>query len=216
MRVWWVVLVGALLPGMAPAQSDAARAALDAWLEQQTALDYWQAQVTQRRHFQGLTQALESTGNVWIAQPDRLRWELGEPPQTIAIRNGETLRVHHPLLGETEEFALGGEDLSPAGQQALALLAVGFPVSREAFFADYQLASGRQADHHWLLTLTPRGSGTQRILDRVIIEVVQGSWRLDATEFHFPDGSRMRNAFRDQQTGQAPDPALFTAPSPDS
>lgn len=187
-------------------------AELERWLDRQTEIQHWQAQVSQTRHFKGLSQPLQARGRVWIAQPDRLRWELGEPPQTIAIRDGDTLTVHHPQLGETESFALAGDELSPAGQQAQALLAVGFPVSHDAFFAAYSLLSASEQGDHWQFLLKPRDAGTQRILDEVLLQVRADGWRLDATEFRFPDGSRMRNDFSSQRVGAAADEALFDGP----
>ncbi len=188
-----------------------AQQALDRWLAVQTPLKYWSAKVDQRRELSGIARPLTAPGRVWITQPDRLRWELGEPPRTIAIRKGDELLVHYPRLEQTERYALSGE-VNPAGQQALALLEVGFPSDAETFKRAYKLLSGALSDGAWVLTLEPTAAGSQRLLDQVRLWITAESWQLQATEFAFPDGSRMHNAFSEQDTLSAPDPALYRLP----
>src|SRR6185312_5318655 len=75
-----------------PLASDA-NPELTAWLNSQTNIQTWSAEVIQKRMLKSLTQPLTATGHVWFAAPDRFRWELGDPPETIAVRRPDQLLV---------------------------------------------------------------------------------------------------------------------------
>src|SRR6516162_4191679 len=57
----------------------------DHWFAVQTNLQSWSADFTQTRSLKVLAKPLVATGKVWVA-PSRFCWELGQPPQTIALR----------------------------------------------------------------------------------------------------------------------------------
>ena len=63
---------------------------LSRFLSAQTNLHTWSADLTQIRQLKTLTQPLVSTGHVWFAAPNKFRWEIGSPAQTIAVRARHT------------------------------------------------------------------------------------------------------------------------------
>ena len=65
------------------------------WIAVQTNLQSWSADFTQTRSLKVLAQPLISTGKVWVA-PSRFRWELGQPAQTIALRQPDQLVIIYP------------------------------------------------------------------------------------------------------------------------
>ena len=69
---------------------------LAAWLNAQTNVQTWSASVIQTRALKSLTRPLTATGHVWFAAPNRFRWELGDPPQTIAVRQADQMLVIYP------------------------------------------------------------------------------------------------------------------------
>src|SRR5437667_5010187 len=102
--------------------------ALGAWLISQTNIQTWSAEVIQTRALKSLTQPLTASGHVWFAAPNRFRWELGNPPLTIAVRAPKEMLVIYPRLKRVERYPLEGNQ---AGEwrDALALLEAGFPRS---------------------------------------------------------------------------------------
>src|ERR1051325_874964 len=115
-----------LLFGSLTARSANTNTLLSTWLNAQTNIQTWSADFTQTRALKSLTQPLTATGHVWFAAPNRFRWELGSPAQTIALRVPTELLVIYPRLKRVEHFPLNGMQ---AGQwkDALALLEAGFP-----------------------------------------------------------------------------------------
>src|SRR6266853_1759886 len=101
---------------------------LSSWLGAQTNIQSWSADFIQTRTFKSLTQPLTATGHVWFAEPNRFRWELGRPAQTIAVRATNELLVIYPRLKRVERYPLSGAQTGE-WRDALALLESGFPRS---------------------------------------------------------------------------------------
>src|SRR5439155_15779050 len=98
---------------------------VSSWLGAQTNIQTWSAEVIQTRTLKSLTQPLTATGHVWFAAPNRFRWELGAPPQTIALRQADQMLVVYPRLSRAEKYPLTGDHTGP-WRDTLALLEAGF------------------------------------------------------------------------------------------
>lgn len=209
--------IGALLPiglfillcsSELRAELDSSREFLTAWLDQQKEVRTWSADVVQIRKLKSLARPLKSRGQVWFLQPNRFRWQLGDPPRTIAIRKEDELLIIYPRLKQVERFA-AVDAVDPAWKQALALLEVGFPSDADAFFARYELVSTKRFKKSWRFELRPAADEVRRLLDRVTVEVSKRDFALLATELLFPDGSTMKNVFIHRQLNPTLDETLF-------
>jgi outer membrane lipoprotein-sorting protein len=167
---------------------------MEAWLKRQASLRSWSADVLQTRTLKSLARPLQTPGQVWFMQPNRFRWQLGDPPRTIAIRTQEELAVIYPRLKQVERYP-SSDDLDSSWRQVLALLEVGFPSDTESFRARYDLISGIRSGEIWRFKLRPSDMEAQRLLEQILIEVSAEDFTLLATELIFPDGSTMRNQF---------------------
>ncbi|MBT8339957.1 MAG: outer membrane lipoprotein carrier protein LolA [Desulfatitalea sp.] len=200
---------------MASLQAGAACAAdtnslLDQWLDRQVSINTWSADVAQIRQLKSLTRPLESKGRVWFKQPNRFRWQLGDPPRTIAVRTADALMVIYPLLRQAERYPLN--DVSdPAWRQVLTLLEVGFPSDAATFYARYEVVSAQKRDNALHFELRPSAPAARRLLDAVRLKVAADTFRLLATELIFPDGSTMRNLFSNHQLNPDLSDTLFHA-----
>lgn len=199
------------MPFVARAGPDAAATpepVLDAWLAKQAQVRTWSARIVQTRTLKALARPVTSEGNVWFVQPNRFRWQLGDPPRTVALRTDDELLVLYPKLGQAERYKLG-DGLDPEWRQALALLEVGFPSRREEFYARYEPVSARRSGDHWHFVLLPAAGKARRLIERVEFEVAADDLTLRATQLVFPDGSTMRNEFRDHLLDPEFDPSVF-------
>ena len=113
-----------------------------AWLDAQSKIHTWTADFTQTRRLKSLTQPLTAHGKVSFAEPNRFRWELGNPPQTIAVRAPDELEILYPKLKRVEKFSLNAQQTGP-WREALSLLEAGFPRSRAAIRQRYCRATRR-------------------------------------------------------------------------
>src|SRR5689334_7596200 len=74
------------------------------WLSAQSGLKTWTADFTQTRRLKTLKQPLRSQGHLVFAAPNNFRWQLGDPAQTIAIRNSNEMSVIYPKLKRAEKY----------------------------------------------------------------------------------------------------------------
>jgi len=188
--------------------TDSSREFLNAWMDQQAKIKTWSADVVQIRNLKSLTRPLKSRGQVWFLQPNRFRWQLGDPPRTIAVRRNDELLIIYPRLKQIERFA-GGEDIDPAWKQVLALLELGFPSDSETFFSRYELVRTTRLKKSWKFELRPAAEVARKLLDRVMVQISTHDFTLLATELIFPDGSTMKNQFIHRRLNPDLDEGLF-------
>lgn len=192
----------------AKAGPDSSREFVYAWLGEQAKVRTWSADVVQVRNLKSLARPLKSRGRVWFRLPNRFRWQLGDPPRTIAVRKDDELLVIYPRLKQVERFAAGA-DVDPAWRQALALLEVGFPRDADTFFAQYEIVSTRRLKKSWEFELRPASEMARRLLERVKLKIATSDYSLLATELVFPDGSTMTNQFLHRRLNPDLDESLF-------
>src|SRR6185295_11710688 len=134
--LWLALLLGQCGTGLA---ADA-NVVLDFWFASQTNLHTWSSDFTQTRALKTLTQPLVATGHLWFATPNRFRWEMGSPAQTIAVRNAEEMFVIYPRLKRAEKYPLGG-NTSKEWRDMLSLLDAGFPHDRTELDSRFNVLS---------------------------------------------------------------------------
>lgn len=185
---------------------------LQAWLNQQTNLHTWSAEVIQTRSFKTLAQPLVSTGRVWYARPGQFRWELGRPPLSLAVRHHDELLVIYPRFKRAERYALGAAVPSGAGpwREMLSLLDAGFPERVEDLEQRFRI-TGKSMTHEVLhLALEPKSGAIRKWMTTLRLEIRNTDLALRATELRFADGSALRNEFIAARINPPIDPALFT------
>jgi len=173
-----------------------------------TNLVTWQAKVTQTRHLQALTHPLVSTGRVWFAAPNSFRWELGEPPQSLALRSGNELVVLSPRLRRADRHVLGGAGGGPMNDM-MALLDAGFPRDLPGFRRRFELIGVVSNASSIVLKMQPRESVARRMMPAMALELDPAGQQLRATDLTFADGSRLRNDFSEVLTNAPLSAELF-------
>src|SRR5512137_514459 len=108
------------------------------WLKAQTNIHSWSADFVQTRKLKAIVQPLVATGHVWFSAPNQFRWELGHPPQTIAVRAPTELLIFYPRLKRVERFPLTGNQTGP-WRDALSLLEAGFPRNQAELEGRYNI-----------------------------------------------------------------------------
>lgn len=204
----WLALGAALLVGFSMRGAESVENFLSAWLETQRGIKTWQAEFVQTRTLKALTEPLRTPGRLWFAAPDRFRWELGTPPQTLALRRTNELWILYPRLKRVERYPLTGEGEEP-WRDALALLDAGFPTSQTEFEARFRLLTLTRTNDLVTLSLEPRRAGARRFLKELRLTVRASDRTLVANEVRFADGSTLRNDFTNAVANPPLDPGLF-------
>jgi outer membrane lipoprotein-sorting protein len=186
------------------AQTDAQ---FNKWFEVQTNTQSWSADFIQTRLLKVLNQPLVSTGKVWVT-PGEFRWELGQPVQTIVLRQPDQLLIVYPRLKRVEKYPL---DAVPSGpiKDALALLDATLPRDRTTMEKNFQLLSARETNSVLEMTLQPKSDSARKFISEIVIGFHTNDFTIAATEMEFADGSSLRNDFTNVVLNQPIDPKLF-------
>jgi outer membrane lipoprotein-sorting protein len=198
-------LAGLFLSLMVPAR---AADLLDKWIAAQANMHTWTADIVQTRNFKTLSQPLVSSGKVWIAVPDRFRWELGQPAQTIALRQQAELTIVYPRLKRVEKYSLSTGQTGP-WKDALALLEASFPRSRTNLEAQFQILALTQTNGIANLSLQPRSAAARKFIARLEISFRADDFSPIGTALTFSDGSSLSNVFSHPVLNPPLDPQLF-------
>jgi outer membrane lipoprotein-sorting protein len=179
---------------------------LDSWLSAQANLQTWTADFTQTRILKTLKQPLRSNGHLTFAAPNNFRWQLGDPAQTIAIRNSNEMTVVYPKLKRAERYPLAGTGNEP-WRDALALMDAGFPGSRAELDARFKLISLELTNDIARIRLEPRSAMAKRFMSEVHLFLRTNDFSMAANQLQFSDGSILRNDF----TNTVKNPTLTNA-----
>jgi outer membrane lipoprotein carrier protein len=177
------------------------------WLKAQTNIHTWSADFTQTKALKSLAQPLKATGRVWFEAPNRFRWELGHPAQTIAVREPEQMLVIYPRLKLAERYPLTGQ----VGQwrDIMSLLDAGFPRSQADLESEYNILGQRQNDGVCEITLQPKSGAARKMMPQIKIGFSTKDFSLRSTELEFADGSTLRNDFHNPELNPTVDESLF-------
>lgn len=181
---------------------------IDAWLARQAEVRSWKAEFVQTRTLPTLSEPLTARGRLWFAAPDQFRWELGQPPQTVAIRQPTQMFVVYPALKRAERYALAGRQ-NRQWHSALALLEAGFPRDRASLEAQFRILDTQQANGSVIVVLQPKSAGARRLIPRIQVTLSADDYALQSTQLEFPDGSKMRNDFLNAELNPSLSSDLF-------
>lgn len=179
---------------------------LDGWFAAQNKVQTWSADFIQTRTLKTLTQPLLAKGRVFVALPDRFRWELGTPAQTIALRQTDNLYVIYPRLKRAERYSLT-DKTSGQWKDALGLLEASFPKNKTELDAHFRVIGLTNTSTGFLLSLEPKNVAARRILTQIQVGFRTNDFSLASTEMNFIDGSSLRNDF----TNAVVNPQLATS-----
>lgn len=186
---------------------------MDDWLAAQSKLKTWTADFTQTRTLKTLKQPLQSKGHLSFAAPNNFRWQLGDPAQTIAVRNTNEMTVIYPRLKTAERYPLGGAGNEP-WRDALALMDAGFPSSREELQARFKLVSIQTTNATMHIVLEPKSAMAKRFMSEVQIFLRTEDFAMTANQLQFADGSILRNDFTNAVVNPTLPADIFTPDVP--
>ena len=98
--------------------------------------------------------------------PDRFRWELGQPAQTIALRQPDQLLIIYPRLKRVEKYPLRAAQPGP-WKDALALLDASFPRSRADLESHFRVLSVTETNSMMRVTLQPKSASARKFMAEI-------------------------------------------------
>lgn len=167
------------------------------WLARMDGMKSLEATFVQQKYLRTLRRPLTTKGRIWIRYPDDFRWELGDPPATIAIRNQDILTILEPKKMKAQRFSLApekGRDGSPV-PAAIHSASRTFPRSMEELKKHFEILDLSREDKVYQLTLKPTDKNLTVAMRRVLFFIDIEKFYLHAFEIQFRDKSRIRTTF---------------------
>jgi outer membrane lipoprotein-sorting protein len=153
-----------------------------------------------------------SAGKVWV-KPGEFRWELGQPVQTIVLRQPDQLLIIYPRFKRAEKYSLNGVPSGPI-KDAMALLDASLPRDRATMEEHFRLLSAAETNSVLQMSLQPKSASARQFIGEIVIGFHTNDFTIAATEMKFADGSSLRNDFTNVVLNRPADPKLFEAVFP--
>lgn len=165
-------------------------AVLDSWLARQQTITSLDTTFTQQRKLPSLKEPVSTTGRLSFEKPDKFRWQLGEPMQTLAVSDGETFT----LIEESEKSARQISKDSPQAARFSLLSGKAFS-SKEAFRQTFEIIDSKVVDGIHQYTLKPTDRRMRSNVPWVFLDIDPKKNELRAMELEMADKSRVRSVF---------------------
>lgn len=166
-------------------------AVLDAWLKRQATIETLEAAFTQERKLPALKQPVSTPGKLTFAKPGKVRWQLGEPPATLALSDGGTFT----LIDFASRTARVVPVDSPHAARFSMLTGKGFQ-STEDFHALFEVAESRVDAGIHQFTLRPKERRLRGQVPWLFLSIDPEKNLLVAMELELQDKSRIRTVFK--------------------
>ncbi len=201
MRAPMALALAALAAFAVAAARAADPAPLDAWLRHQASIRTLEADFVQERRLPSLKQPVTTRGRVALRRPGCLRWELGEPPATVAVADGTTLLLAEVAARRARRIPAD----SPEAQRFTLLAGERFH-DPAAFHRAFELHESRTAGAFYQATLRPTDRRLRAQVPWLFLTISPADNRLHSFELELRDGSRIRSTFlRPRFNRQLPD-----------
>jgi outer membrane lipoprotein carrier protein len=193
-----------LIAGSQVARGDAA--VLESWLKRQASIETLEAAFTQERRLPSLKQPVTTSGKLSFSKPGRVRWQLGEPPATLALSDGTTLTLIDYSTKTARTLPAG----SPQAARFSMLTGKGFQTAAD-FHAMFEVsAHGIDSGIHQY-TLRPKDRRLRSQVPWVFLNIDPAKNELRAMELELQDKSRIRTIFHQPVFNTKLPPTLFQA-----
>lgn len=163
---------------------------LDAWLKRQTSINTLESDFVQERRLPSLKQPVSTPGKLIMQKPDKLRWELGNPIETLAVSDGITMT----LLQASDKSARQVAKDSPQAKQ-FSFLGGSALSSPEALREAFDVTDSRVTSGIHQYTLQPRERRMKANVPWVFLDIDPSTNELRALELEMKDRSRIRTVF---------------------
>jgi len=200
------VLSGALAGVASEVEAETEPSVVERWLGTHAGVTSLRVDFTQTRRMRSLRVPMRQDGSLWMDhQSGRFRWQAGDPPQTVVIRNGGDLLIVRTPMRRFERRPAG---TGTGGNGGMAMLAGAFPRTVEEFEEKYRVLSIERRDNVHRIATKPLGSAGRGVASFTFV-VGADDFRLRGMELSLEDGSSVDTVFNRVQPNAVLDPGLF-------
>ncbi len=183
-------------------------APLRKWLAGQASVRTVQADFTQTRSFHALRDPIASPGRIAFSAPRSFRWELGDPPRTVVLRQGDTFYLIQPQKKRAERRSAADLGREAAGG-AMPMMDFPFAKDFDDFNRRFEVLGVSTEGTRCHVEMLPRDPQMRKLLTAARIDFDTDSGHLLSFEFVTRDGSSLRNDFTNVRLNAKIEPGRF-------
>lgn len=187
------------------ATAHADKVPLEKWLQRQASISSLDVSFTQERKLPALKEPVTTAGRFYFSKPDQVRWQLGEPLETLAVSNGNTLT----LVDATAKTARRTSTESPQAARFSLLAGKAFE-SIEQFDRTFEIVESSVTSGIYQYTLKPKDRRIRSQIPWIFLDIDPLKIELRALEIELQDRSRLRTTFHHPRFNLKLEPALFS------
>jgi outer membrane lipoprotein-sorting protein len=167
------------------------------WIEAGKDVRSIESDFMQERQLKALRQPLSKPGKLWFQKPGSFRWQIGDPPVTVATRkDGGDLTVLETREKKARVWSaakLAGEAAQKGGQ-GFALIGAGFAATLEQFESVFEIKSAKETKEPgvWEVFLDLRDKKAGLVVKDVVFLIAPADGALRQFELRMRDGSILR------------------------
>ncbi len=205
------LLLPLLLLGMSVrAEKEAAipTAPIKKWIAQQKDVRSLSADFVQTRRLRMLRDPVARPGRFSFQAPGSFRWELGTPPETIALRKDDAMFLISVKGRKYLRQEPGALPKKP-GMRDLPMMEFPLAADYADFIRRFEVRSLTQQGSRCTASILPRDPQARKFLQKIEVVFDTETGNLQAFEIAFRDGSALRNEFSNVQVNRRIAPATF-------
>ncbi len=177
---------------------------LDAWLTRQATITSLDTPFTQQRKLPALKNPTTTTGRLSFVKPGKVRWQLGDPFETLAVADGKTLTLIDAASKTARRIAVD----SPQAARFSMLTGKSFG-DPAAFHEAFEIIESRITSGIHQFTLKPKDRRIRSQVPWIFLDIDPATNELRALEMELKDKSRVKTIFRNPRFNAKLDDALF-------
>ncbi len=186
------------------ASASADNSPLDAWLKRQMTIHSLDADFSQERKLPALKKPVVIQGKISLLKPNKMRWQLGDPVETLVVSDGRTLT----LIDTAAKTARRTGMSSPQAARFSLLSGKAFE-SPESFQQAFEIIESRISSGIHQYTLKAKNRKVRMQVPWIFLDIDPEKNELRAMEMELQDKSRVRTVFRNTRLNGKPDETLF-------
>ncbi|GAA5116816.1 outer-membrane lipoprotein carrier protein LolA [Luteolibacter yonseiensis] len=177
---------------------------LETWLKRQATITTLDADFVQERKLPALKNPVSTKGRISFAKPDKVRWQLGDPVETLAVSDGETFTLVDTAAKTARRTGVN----SPQAARFSLLSGRAFDTV-ENFQQTFEIIESRVTLGIHQYTLKPKDRKTRSQIPWIFLDIDPVKNELRAMEMELQDKSRLRTVFQNVKFNGRLDDALF-------
>jgi len=177
---------------------------LEAWLKRQSSITSLDASFTQQRKLSALKNPTSTEGRLCFIKPDKFRWQLGNPFETLAVSDGKTVT----LVDASSKTARRTAVDSPQAVRFSLMSGEAFG-SLEKFNQAFEVVESRVTSGIHQYTLTAKDRRVRSQIPWIFLDIDPSKNELRALEMELKDKSRVKSVFHNPRFNLKLEDSLF-------